>query len=91
MHLKLVLVAKNILAKLCCSRVSHLKPLPSGAGQKGSNSLAMACLKRVESFLIIENKKKERGKQSSYGNVYKFECDNVILHHFSSISCDTGK
>lgn len=59
MHLELVLVAKNILAKLCCFRVSHLKPLPSGAGQKGSNSLGMACLKRVESFLIIENKKKE--------------------------------
>lgn len=60
MHLKLVLVAENILAKLGWSKVLHLKPLPSGAGQKGSNSLARAHLKRVESFVIIENKRKRQ-------------------------------
>lgn len=33
----------------------------------------MARLERVGSFLIIEN------KMSSYGNVYKVECDSVTL------------
>lgn len=65
-------MAKNILAQLC-SRTSHLKPFPSGAGQKGKNSLGMAHLERVGSFLIIENKK------SSHGNVYKLKCDSVTL------------
>lgn len=76
-------MAKNILPQLC-SRILHLKPFLSGAGQKGRNSLGMACLERVESFLIIKN------KMSSYGSVYKLEYDSVTCY-FSSMSCDTRK
>lgn len=65
-------MAKNILAQLC-SRILHLKPFPGGADQKGRNSLGMAHLERVGSFLIIEN------KMSSYGNVYKLKCDSVTF------------